>query len=207
MELAKVYKIETERLLLRCYQPSDVFMLRNAIVESLDHLMPWMPWAKNEPEDLEGKISRIRQFRGNFDLGNDYVFGIFNKTESELIGSTGLHNRVGEFVREIGYWIHVKHINKGFALESASALTKVGFEIERLSGIEIRCAPNNIRSQNIPIKLGYQFKGSIINSGFNPPHDEEEKAIWRMDKTDYKKSPIQKMELNAFDIIGRPIHF
>ncbi|MES2731624.1 MAG: hypothetical protein V4714_07745 [Bacteroidota bacterium] len=50
MEMAKVYRIETDRLVIRCYEPSDAEKLKNAITESLDHLRPWMPWAQNEPE-------------------------------------------------------------------------------------------------------------------------------------------------------------
>jgi len=33
-------------------------------------------------------------------------------------------------------------------------LTKAGFEIEHLERIEIHCAPNNIRSQRKPKKIG-----------------------------------------------------
>jgi len=129
MQLAKAYRIETERLVIRCYDPKDAILLKNAIDKSLDHLRPWMPWAHNEPESLEIKTARLRKYRGQFDLGIDYVFGIFNKEETILIGSTGLHTRPGEEAREIGYWIHQHHINKGYATEAAKALTIVGFEI------------------------------------------------------------------------------
>ncbi|MEZ5055402.1 MAG: GNAT family protein [Saprospiraceae bacterium] len=163
MELAKAYKIETERLIIRCYHPEDAFLLKKSIDESLDHLLPWMPWAGNEPVSIEKKIDRLRKYRGQFDLGEDYVFGIFNKNEDKLIGSTGLHTRAGEHAREIGYWIHVNEIQKGYALEAAGALTKVGFEIEGLERIEIHCTPANIRSQNIPRKLGYVNEGTLRN--------------------------------------------
>lgn len=91
-----------------------------------------MPWAKNEPETVQAKTERLRRFRGEFDLGIDFVFGVFTKEENVLIGSTGLHTRVGEEAREIGYWIHVNHTKKGYATEVVKALTKVGFEIENL---------------------------------------------------------------------------
>ena len=102
MNLSNTYKIETERLIIRCYKPEDAVKLHEAIARSLDHLSPWMPWINQEAGGVDGKLNRIRTFRGEFDLGKDYVFGIFNKTESELIGSTGLHTRVGEGAREIG---------------------------------------------------------------------------------------------------------
>lgn len=78
MQLAKAYRIETERLVIRCYQPKDGILLKNAIDESLDHLRPWMPWAHNEPEKLADKIARLRKYRGQFDLGVDYVYGMID---------------------------------------------------------------------------------------------------------------------------------
>ena len=67
MSLAKAYRIETERLVIRCYNPSDAPLLKLAIDESLDHLRPWMPWAMHEPESVEAKIDRLRAYRGQFD--------------------------------------------------------------------------------------------------------------------------------------------
>ena len=69
--LAKTYKIETERLLIRCYEPSDAKLLKISVDESVAHLLPWMPWAQNEPETIETKMDRPRKFRGQFDLGID----------------------------------------------------------------------------------------------------------------------------------------
>lgn len=207
MELTRTYRIESERLIIRCYEPSDALELREAIIESLDHLRPWLPWAKHEPGDLESIINRLRSFRGQFDLGKDYLFGIFDKTGKELIGSTGLHTRVGEGAREIGYWIRVKYINRGFAKEAVSALTKAGFEIEKLGAIEIHCSPENTRSINIPSKLGYIFERTLIKRDKEENEDTREIMIWTMRKNDYEKSVVKKINVKAFDIIGRQIRF
>jgi RimJ/RimL family protein N-acetyltransferase len=205
MELAKAYRIETERLVIRCYAPSDAEKLQTSIAESIDHLLPWMPWAINEPEELEAKISRLRIFRGQFDLGQDYVYGIFDKSEEKLIGSTGLHTRQGEEVREIGYWISAKYINQGFATEAVSVLTKVGFEIEKMPRIEIRCAPDNVRSQKIPEKLGYQLESTLKNGTTDTYGNLRDVMIWVMLKPDYSKSKVGQINLKSFDIVGRPI--
>ncbi|HWB90566.1 MAG TPA: GNAT family protein, partial [Puia sp.] len=104
MDLAKTYKIETERLLIRCYEPADAIKMHSAITRSLEHLRPWIPWARQEPRELDWMESFVRLFRGQFDLGQDAVFGIFNKEETVQLGGTGLHNRIGKDAREIGYW-------------------------------------------------------------------------------------------------------
>jgi RimJ/RimL family protein N-acetyltransferase len=157
----KTYRIETERLVIRCYQPSDAHLLWQSVNESIEHLRPWMPWIKNEPEDVPAKLERIRKMRANFDNDIDYTFGIFDKEEQTLIGSTGFHNRVGEDAREIGYWINVNQVHKGYAAEAVRALTKVAFSIENWARIEIHCDSRNTDSFNIPQKLGYQLEATL----------------------------------------------
>lgn len=201
MELAKTYNIETERLIIRCYQPTDAIMFKLAIDASIEHLLPWMPWAKNEPEDLEIKVALLRKYRGEFDLGTDYTFGIFDKFEKELIGSTCLHTRLVPDAREIGYWITAKYINHGFATESTLALTKVGFEIEQLERIEIHCSVDNFRSQNIPKKIGYKNVPIVKND--TSPNMNDAKMIWTMSKEDYLQSEIKNFSIKAFDLCGK----
>jgi len=60
-----------------------------------------MPWAHNEPQTLEEKVELVRGFRGQFDTDQDYVYGIFSRDESEVLGGTGLHKRHGEDAFEI----------------------------------------------------------------------------------------------------------
>jgi len=204
MELAKTYRIETERLVIRCYEPEDAPQLHEAITRSVPHLRPWLPWVQQEPKGPEARVSIIRLFRGQFDLGLDYAFGIFDKTGKDIIGSTGLHTRIGKNAREIGYWIDINHINKGYATEAVSALIKTAFSIEGISRIEIRCAPDNIRSQHVPEKLGFRLEGIVKTTAAEGVRDT---MIWSFVKKDYASSPIRHMPIDAFDLAGRPIFF
>jgi hypothetical protein len=54
------FPITTERLLLRPPRPGDGAELNAAIVESIDELSRWMPWAKQcpTPDDSEENIRR-----------------------------------------------------------------------------------------------------------------------------------------------------
>jgi len=205
MELAKTYRIETERLLIRCYEPGDARKMHLAITGSLDHLRPWVPWARQEPKEQEWMESFIRLFRGQFDLGQDAVYGIFDKKESELIGGTGLHNRIGKDAREIGYWINVKHTGRGFATEAVRALVKTGFEIERLSRVEIRCAPGNVPSRRIPKRLGFRHEMTLKAHATDVNGQPADTMVWALTRSDYESSPIRETALRAFDFMGREI--
>ncbi len=65
--LGPAYRIHTERLVLRCWQPADAHLLKAAIDESIEHLSPWMPWIAEEPTELTAKVELIRKCRGKFD--------------------------------------------------------------------------------------------------------------------------------------------
>lgn len=197
--LAKTYRIETERLVIRCYEPGDAPKLHEAITRSLDHLRPWLPWVQQEPKPPEARAGLIRLFRGQFDLGLDYAFGIFDKEEKEVIGSTGLHTRIGRNAREIGYWIGIDHIGRGYATEAVSALVKTGFSIEGLSRIEIRCAPENTRSQHVPEKLGFKMENIVKRILYQ---DMVETMIWSMTKKEYASSLIRHVQMRAYDLTG-----
>ncbi len=199
------YRIVTRRTVIRCWNPEDAPLVKAAIDASLDHLRPWMAWAWEEPTDLLTKINTLRNFRGAFDLGQDFVYGIFNLYESCVLGGIGLSTRRGPDIREIGYWIHAEHINQGLATEVSAALTKVAFEIDGMHRVEIHCDPRNARSAAVPRKLGFVQEGTFRH--VDPGHDGtyEDSLVWALLKEEYTGSPASKAEIEAYDVIGRRI--
>ena len=207
MELAQTYRIETERLVIRCYQPADAYLMHPAITGSLSQLRPWIPWARQEPREMDWMISFVRMFRGQFDLGQDAVYGIFDKSETEQIGGTGLHNRIGKDAREIGYWINVKHVNKGYATEAVRALIRIAFGIENLTRLEIRCDPGNLFSRRIPLRLGFRHEMTLQNHTTDGDGKPADLMVWALTRQEYALSPGEDIALRAFDLMGRPIEF
>ena len=196
------YRIETERLVIRCYNPSDVQMLADSVSQNVEHLKPWMPWVHAEPEPIEEKEERLKRFRGMFDLGQDYIYGIFNPEETRLLGGTGLHTRLGESQLEIGYWIHKDFVNQGLVTESTSALIKVAFEVVHVHRLEIHCDPGNFASAAIPRKLGFTHEGTLrAKTRFLDRWSDS--MIWGLLEGEYPDSPAYKAEIRAFDAFSR----
>jgi len=199
------YRIVTPRLVIRCPVPMDVSLLDKAIKQSLDHLLPWMLWAKREPVSLQERIEFLRHVRGNFDLGIDFGYLIFNPSETLLLGGTGLHTRAGQGAREIGYWIHKDHLNQGYATEVSAALTKVAFEIDHVTRVEIHCDPRNIQSASIPRKLGFIHEATLHNRFEDTLGNLRDSMVWTLFEEIYPTSLASKADIQAFDVIGRRI--
>src|SRR5215510_13837300 len=151
-------RIETERLVIRCWDLRDAALLKEAIDSSLDHLRPRMPWAQKEPEDLSAKVERLRKWISDFENAQDFFYGIFSRNETRVIGGTGLHTRRGPGTLEIGYWIRADSINQGFATETTAALTRAAFETDGIRRVEIHCDVDNVPSAAIPRKLGFTLE-------------------------------------------------
>lgn len=198
------YRIETERLVLRCWQPEDAALMQEAITVSKEHLLPFMPWAMDEPAPVEAKIDLIRKFRSNFDRGEDYVYGVFNSAETRTLGGSGLHTRVGEEGFETGYWIHKDFVGQGLATELAAALTKVAFELYLVQRMEIHCAVQNAASAAVPRKLGYVHEATRRRLGF--AHGvKSDSMIWTLFADEYPNTPSTSAEIKAFDIVGNQL--
>jgi RimJ/RimL family protein N-acetyltransferase len=197
------YRIETERLVVRCWEPRDAPLLKEAVDSSLDHLRPWMPWAHEEPQPLEAKVELLRGFRGRFDLGQDFVYGIFPTDESEAVGGTGLHTRRGEGIFEIGYWIRANRLGEGLCTEATAALTRVGFELCEIERIEIRVDPANEASLAIPRKLGFVEEGTLRGVLHGPDGSPRQRnsVVFALLRGEFER----KVELKAFDAAGERV--
>jgi RimJ/RimL family protein N-acetyltransferase len=200
-----VYRIETPRLVIRCWSPEDAAHAKKAEDESRDHLKPFMLWADRMPETIGEVIDKLRLFRSWFDAGEDFMFGAFSKVDGTCVGGSGLHPRVGKGGLEIGYWIHAEHLRKGYATEMAGALTRVAFEIGRMRGVEIRCATKNVPSAGVPPKLGYVHEATLKERLVLSNGDVDDALVFTMLARDYVTSAAKRIPFTPFDASGRPL--
>jgi RimJ/RimL family protein N-acetyltransferase len=197
------YRLVTERLVLRCWEPRDAPLLKDAVDSSIEHLRPWMPWVVHEPQTVEEKVELLRGFRGRFDLGQDFIYGIFDRDESEVAGGTGLHTRIGEDAFEIGYWIAAGQAGKGLGTEATAALTRAAFELTDVERIEIRCDPANERSRAIPRKLGYVEEATLRRRLHYP--EVRDVVVYTLFRDDYPSTPSAAAAVEAYDAAGNRV--
>jgi RimJ/RimL family protein N-acetyltransferase len=197
------YRIVSERLVLRCWEPRDAPLLKDAVDSSIEQLLPWMPWAAEEPQALEQKVELLRQFRGRFDLGTDFVYGIFAADESEALGGTGLHTRAGPESLEIGYWIRTSRAGEGLGTEATAAQTRVAFELTEVERIEIRCDPANGRSRAIPRKLGFTEEATLRRRLHYP--EPRDVVVYTLFRDQFPSTPSATAPIEAYDAVGKRV--
>jgi len=162
-----------------------------------------MTWIAHEPLTAAKRLEWLRTSRGHFDLDSDFTWGIFDKREDTLFGAAGLKLGANVDERELGYWLHVAHIGKGIALEAASALVRVGFDVEGLDAIELRTDPRNVRSARLAEKLGFQ--GPTLDPLSYPKPDSEKRDthVYALSRVVYAVSPLIRVPIEAYDVLDR----
>ncbi len=197
------YELRTVRLVIRCWNPSDAPLYKDAVDSSLDHLRTWIEWASKEPTPLEAKVALLRRFRGLFDLDQDYQYGIFS-LGGEVVGSAGLHARGNEGVFEFGYWIRASRTGQGFATEAVAALTRASFEICGVERLEIHIGVGNEASCRIARNLGYVEEAVLrrrmppLTEGATPG----DKVVFTMLAEEFERSPLASFEVEGRDSMG-----
>ena len=199
------YRIETERLVVRCWALDDAPRMRALLDESAEFLRPWIPFMTYEPRTLWETTEWLRGIRGDFDRDINYRYPIFSKDEETLIGETGLYTRAGPGAREIGYLLGKSSAGKGYGVEAAAAMTRVGFEVSGVDRIEIICAPENIPSAVIPEKLGYTHEATLPRRYTDCDGVVRDSMLWTLYAAGYSNSAAAGFEVTAYDCLGGQI--
>jgi RimJ/RimL family protein N-acetyltransferase len=179
-------RIDTDRLVIRLWQPDDVAGMHEAIVRSIEHLRPWMPWIALEPLEPRDRLQNVTRWYDEWRDGGDAIYGIFlgpaggdEEQVGTVVGGTGLHRRIGPSGLEIGYWIDADHLRRGYASESTAALTAVGLRQPGVDRVEIRHDKANVASAGVPKALGFTFVGESERAA-EAPAESGVAWVWRV---------------------------
>lgn len=156
-------EIQTERLIIRCPRAGDGAALNAAVLESLDDLRPWMPWAKDAPT-LDDSEEYCRRSLAKWITREELTLLLFLK-DGMLVGGSGLHSvrwNVPKF--EIGYWLRVSQQGKGLMTEALRAITAFTFEQFDAQRVEIRCDARNTKSVAVAQRAGFELEARLRNN-------------------------------------------
>ncbi|WP_432663643.1 GNAT family protein [Wukongibacter baidiensis] len=150
--------IKTERLTLRKLEKNDVEkMFKIFSNEKIMQYYGRFPMTEiTEAEELMSKFSQT------FESNEAIRWGIELKDRNIFIGTCGFHNWKKSHSRtEIGYELAEEHWGYGYMKEAVGAIVKYGFEQMDLNRIEAVVYPENIASEELLKRLGFQYEGLL----------------------------------------------
>lgn len=160
--------IESERLIIRTPVIEDHIAVNQAIVKSLPELRTYMPWADKAPTLEETKIN-LQQAIELAEKDVDIRLLAFSRENGKFISSSGLHKIEWRIPRaEIGYWVRTTECGKGYAFETAQAITDYAMRELKFRRLEIIVSESNVKSWKIAEKLGYTLEAKQPLQRVNP---------------------------------------
>jgi len=133
----------------------------HALVEAnRAHLEPWMPWAGQE---RAGTVEFLDAAVVQAATGDGASYAVLD--HQRIVGTAGFH-RVDwrNASTSIGYWLARDAQGRGLITRAVTTLIEHAFGAWDLHRVEIRAAPDNVRSRAVPERLGFVQEGILRGS-------------------------------------------
>jgi RimJ/RimL family protein N-acetyltransferase len=169
------------------WRVEDAPALARAISASTEHLRPWMRFMDGEPRSLDERRMMIASWRRAWEGGGDALYAIV-PGEGGIVGSCGLHRRLGPDALEIGYWVATGFLRRGLASATAALLTDAAFALPGIERVEIRHDVANLASEGVPRTLGFE-PAEEVEAEPGAPADTGINRVWRMERGAWIRRP------------------
>ena len=155
--------IETERLLLRAFEPGDLDVL--AALHGDPDLVRWIPWGPRDRRQaavvLERKLRSTSFSREGDGLGIAPVV----KASGEMVGDLTLQYASAEHsVAELGYLLAPGAQGRGYATEASAALLELAFGELGMHRVVARIESRNAASIALAERLGMRREAHFVEN-------------------------------------------
>lgn len=126
------------------------------------------PWEPTWPEDEFSKSAfryRIRRYMQDVEDDKAYPFFVFRLSDDSLVGGVTLSQvrRGAAMSATIGYWVGAPYQRRGYVSAAVGLVVRFAFEDLNLHRVEAACLPDNLASQGVLAKNGFQLEGKALS--------------------------------------------
>ena len=168
---------------LRPWKLTDAAEFHAGVVESAEHLAPFMPWARDSAAlSLADRLPFLEKWIDDCASGADFHYGLFEG--DRLLTVIGLHPRIEPGGLEIGYWCRASEARKGYTTEAVIQAMRIAFAMPEVTHVEIKHDLANIPSGRIPEKLGFT-KVAEETREILAQSETGRGNVWRLTRAEY----------------------
>ena len=169
-------ELKGERIIVRPYREEDAAALQESVVESRDHIRPWLPFADEHQTVDESRIW-INGQRAQWILRKNMNCCVIDAATGRYLGGIGLMVLSWDIPSfEIGYWLRKSAQGHGYMTEAVRLLTNFAFDKLEAKRVMIQCDERNTHSANVARRLGYVQEGRLRNE-FQTPSGEASNTL------------------------------
>ncbi|HKW31584.1 MAG TPA: GNAT family N-acetyltransferase [Candidatus Acidoferrum sp.] len=153
--------LETERLVLSTWQPSDWIAFRPIAtdVEVMRYISGGLPWTDERIQSFVNRQVELFSERGFC------RWKLLLKPAQEMIGFCGVGFWGDDLEPEMGWWLARRYWGRGLATEAARVALRDVFERAGLDQVISVARPANVASTRIMEKLGLKLEGPFEKDG------------------------------------------
>lgn len=150
--LLKMSELETDRLRLRAFQPTDVTGI--STWEGLAHAEKFLEFCfQSYREWGMGPWAMLLKASGTIAGSCGFCRISYERNDGPL-----------EYLGEVNYYVAPQHRGQGLATEALNAVLKFGFDDVKLTRIQARCFAENVSSERVMLKAGLRFERMVADT-------------------------------------------
>lgn len=153
--------VVAETVKLRTPRGSDYAQWSALREASRDFLQPWEPTWPADDLTRPAFRRRVSSAAKDVQTGAAYPLFVFRREDDALTGGITLSNvrRGVAQTATVGYWCGAPFARRGYTLAAVRALSDYAFDQLGLHRLEAACVPENVRSQTLLEKAGFEREG------------------------------------------------
>jgi RimJ/RimL family protein N-acetyltransferase len=149
--------LETPRLLLRQFRPSDFDAL--ARLSADPEVMKYL--GDGRPKSRAEAWLMMASYLGHWELRGYGLWAVEDKATGEFVGRIGLLNPEGWPGLEVAWTLARERWGKGFATEGAKAALEYSFSVLKLDHVISLIHPDNAPSIRVALRVGEKLEGQV----------------------------------------------
>lgn len=171
-----------DNIFLKELELNDAEHIFKAVDSQREYLGEWLPFVEFT-KSVKDSLDYVNSVVTMPEECKEWQFAIF--CDDDFAGLAGFKgtDRLNR-KSEIGYWLKEEFQHRGIMTEAVRALMKFGFSELGLNRIQIKCAPENVKSNKIPQRLGFTLEGIERESEFVKEGVFRDANVWSLIKKD-----------------------
>ncbi|MBN2501237.1 MAG: GNAT family N-acetyltransferase [Anaerolineales bacterium] len=180
-------RFESQRLVIRCYEPGDGEMYFNVAERNRQHLTRYESGnVILTIQNAEAGEVLVRQLQVDWLARKHFFIGAFEKTSGEFVAQiyVGPVNwELPEF--SIGYFADCEHEGLGYVTEALCTILDFLFKDLGAHRLRLGCADTNLRSARVAERCGFRREGHIRENHTTPDGAYEGSYLYGLLRSEY----------------------
>jgi RimJ/RimL family protein N-acetyltransferase len=172
------FSIETERLLIRPWEPRDDAGFREMVCdpEMMRYISGGLPWDEERIAEFHARQRRHLASHGCC------MGALVERASGRLAGVCGLQPmRAGDEI-EVGWWVAKRLWGRGLATEGGAAALRFGWDRLGLRRVKAIAVPENHASLRVMEKLGLRFERQATGRDLGLPAPDVALVVYSIER-------------------------